>query len=194
MSYKLRADQIRTIDPQKYQFSVNGHEFHTVEEMLKVSANVGVALVCKTWADFHEQFFFRSALIMLLLVILNSTKQVNPTLAIPTSCSNVLCAPSLGKSWKSTAVPLLLPSNGGKDRKKKVQNFFELSDELFFFFISHWGTMVGDLSVNLGDGKKLEAPATNEVVESYGITVAHLNDKFQVEKVRESLLWRALHD
>jgi hypothetical protein len=54
--------------------------------------------------------------------------------------------------------------------------------------------MVGDLSVNLGDGKKLEAPATNEVVESYGITVAHLNDKFQVEKVRESLLWRALHD
>jgi hypothetical protein len=48
--------------------------------------------------------------------------------------------------------------------------------------------MVGDLSVNLGDGKKLEAPATNEVVESYGITVAHVNEKFQVEKVRESLL------
>jgi hypothetical protein len=135
MSYKLRADQIRTINPEKYQFSVNGHEFHTVEEMLKVSANVGVALVCKTWADFQTIFFFRSALIMLLLVILNSTKLANPTLAIPTSCSSVLCAPSLGKFWKSTAVPLLLPSNGGKDGiKKKVQNFLNPVTNFFFFF------------------------------------------------------------
>lgn len=120
MSYKLRADQIRTIDPEKYQFSVNGHEFHTVEEMLKVSANVGVGLVCKTWADFDDSIFFRSALIMLLLVILNSTKQANPTSATPTSCSNVPCEPFLGKFWKSTAVPLWLPSNGGKEKKRNA--------------------------------------------------------------------------
>jgi hypothetical protein len=37
MSYKLRADQIRTIDPKKYRFSVNGKPSNTVEEMLQVS-------------------------------------------------------------------------------------------------------------------------------------------------------------
>ena len=36
MSYKLRADQIRTIDAAKYRFSVNGKEWNTAEEMLQV--------------------------------------------------------------------------------------------------------------------------------------------------------------
>lgn len=36
MSYKLRADQIRTINPDKYRFSVNGKEWHSAEDMLKV--------------------------------------------------------------------------------------------------------------------------------------------------------------
>jgi CRISPR/Cas system Type II protein with McrA/HNH and RuvC-like nuclease domain len=43
--------------------------------------------------------------------------------------------------------------------------------------------MTGDLSVKLGNGKKLEAPASNEVVESIGVTVAKVNDKFQIEEV-----------
>lgn len=36
MSYKLRADQIRTIDASKYRFSVNGKEWNNAEEMLQV--------------------------------------------------------------------------------------------------------------------------------------------------------------
>jgi hypothetical protein len=37
MSYKLRADQIRTIDAAKYRFSVNGKPWNNIEEMLQVS-------------------------------------------------------------------------------------------------------------------------------------------------------------
>ncbi|CDH51365.1 hypothetical protein RO3G_04534 [Lichtheimia corymbifera JMRC:FSU:9682] len=47
----------------------------------------------------------------------------------------------------------------------------------------HWGTMVGDLSVNLGNGEKLEAAATNEVVETFGVTVAKVNEKFEIESL-----------
>lgn len=36
MSYKLRPDQIRTINPEKYRFSVNGKPWQTIEEMLQV--------------------------------------------------------------------------------------------------------------------------------------------------------------
>jgi hypothetical protein len=36
MSYKLRADQIRTINREKYRFSVNGLKWHTIDEMLEV--------------------------------------------------------------------------------------------------------------------------------------------------------------
>jgi hypothetical protein len=43
--------------------------------------------------------------------------------------------------------------------------------------------MTGDLSVKLGEGKKLEAYATNEIVESFGVTVAKVNDKFQIEEL-----------
>lgn len=45
----------------------------------------------------------------------------------------------------------------------------------------HWGLMTGDLSVNLGNGEKLEAKASNEVVDTVGVTVAKVNDKFQIE-------------
>lgn len=46
--------------------------------------------------------------------------------------------------------------------------------------------MTGDLSVKLGNGKKLEAPASNEVVESIGVTVAKVNDKFEIEEVKQN--------
>jgi len=36
MSYKLNADQIRTINREKYRFSVNGLKWHTIDEMLEV--------------------------------------------------------------------------------------------------------------------------------------------------------------
>lgn len=47
----------------------------------------------------------------------------------------------------------------------------------------HWGTMSGDLSVKVGEGKKLEAHATNEVIEVFGVTVAKVNDKFEIESL-----------
>jgi hypothetical protein len=46
MSYKLRADQIRTIDATKYRFSVNGKEWNSAEEMLEV--RIGVNVLKKT--------------------------------------------------------------------------------------------------------------------------------------------------
>jgi len=46
--------------------------------------------------------------------------------------------------------------------------------------------MTGDLSVKLGNGKKLEAAASNEVVESIGVTVAKVNEKFEIEEVRKT--------
>ena len=38
MSYKLNADQIRTINKEKYRFSVNGKEWQSIESMLQVSS------------------------------------------------------------------------------------------------------------------------------------------------------------
>jgi hypothetical protein len=49
---------------------------------------------------------------------------------------------------------------------------------------AHWGTMTGDLSDKLGENKKLEAHATNEVVMVYGVTVAKVNEKFQIEELQ----------
>lgn len=49
---------------------------------------------------------------------------------------------------------------------------------------AHWGTMTGDLSVKLGGDKKIEAYATNEVVKVYGVTVARVNEKFQIEELQ----------
>lgn len=48
----------------------------------------------------------------------------------------------------------------------------------------HWGLNNGDLSVKTGDGKKLEAHATNEVIEVFGVTVAKVNDKFEIEELQ----------
>ncbi|KAG1226370.1 hypothetical protein G6F68_019756 [Rhizopus microsporus] len=36
MSYKLNADEIRTIDRKKYKFSCNGLKSQTIDEMLEV--------------------------------------------------------------------------------------------------------------------------------------------------------------
>lgn len=41
----------------------------------------------------------------------------------------------------------------------------------------------GDLSVKTGNGTKLEAHATNEVIEVFGVTVAKVNDKFEIEEL-----------
>jgi hypothetical protein len=46
MSYKLRADQIRTIDAAKYRFSVNGKEWNNAEEMLQVRSYTWLYKYC----------------------------------------------------------------------------------------------------------------------------------------------------
>ncbi|KAI7884778.1 hypothetical protein K492DRAFT_173250 [Lichtheimia hyalospora FSU 10163] len=136
MSYKLRADQIRTINKEKYRFSVNGGEWHTVEEMLQIgtyNALIGDTELYKaSEADFSESHkLFKRALRTF--------------------------------SWEVLEVYSGPPTVAFKWR--------------------HWGTMVGDLSVNLGNGEKLEATATNEVVETYGVTVAKVNEKFEIESL-----------
>ncbi|KAI9319410.1 hypothetical protein BX666DRAFT_2018445 [Dichotomocladium elegans] len=134
MSYKLRADQIRTINHEKYRFSVNGGEWNSVENMLKIgtyNALIGDTELYKaSEADFSEshKLFKR--------------------------CMRTF-------SWEVLQVYSGPPVVAFKWR--------------------HWGTMVGDLSVKLGNGEKLEAHATNEVVETFGVTVAKVNDKFQIE-------------
>ncbi|CDS11191.1 hypothetical protein LRAMOSA03454 [Lichtheimia ramosa] len=136
MSYKLRADQIRTINKEKYRFSVNGGEWHTVDEMLQIgtyNALIGDTELYKaSEADFSESHkLFKRALRTF--------------------------------SWEVLEVYSGPPTVSFKWR--------------------HWGTMVGDLSVNLGNGEKLEAAATNEVVETFGVTVAKINEKFEIESL-----------
>ncbi|CAO3629539.1 unnamed protein product [Cunninghamella blakesleeana] len=136
MSYKLRADQIRTINKEKYSFSVNGQPTKTIEEMLQIgtyNALIGDTELYKAsesdFSDSHKLF-----------------KRALRTF-----------------SWEVLEVYSGPPVVAFKWR--------------------HWGLMTGDLSVNLGNGKKLQAPASNEVVESFGVTVAHVNDAFQIEKL-----------
>ncbi|ORZ02846.1 hypothetical protein BCR43DRAFT_482267 [Syncephalastrum racemosum] len=136
MSYKMRADQIRTINPEKYRFSVNGGEWHTIEDMLKIgtyNALIGDTELYKaSEADFSEshKLFKR--------------------------CLRTF-------SWEVLEVYSGPPTVAFKWR--------------------HWGLMTGDLSVNLGNGEKLEAKASNEVVDTVGVTVAKVNDKFQIEEL-----------
>ncbi|KAI8880562.1 hypothetical protein K501DRAFT_224545 [Backusella circina FSU 941] len=137
MSYKLRADQIRTIDPVKYRFSVNGKPTNTVEEMLQLgtyNALIGDTELYKAsesdFSDSHK--LFKRALRTFSWEVLQVYSPGPPVIAF---------------KWR------------------------------------HWGRMTGDLSVKLGDGKKLEAYATNEIVESFGVTVAKVNDKFQIEEL-----------
>ncbi|CAO3647422.1 unnamed protein product [Cunninghamella echinulata] len=136
MSYKLRADQIRTIDHEKYQFSVNGHPYHNIDDMLKMgtyNALIGDTELYKAsesdFSDSHKLF-----------------KRALRTF-----------------SWEVLEVYSGPPIVAFKWR--------------------HWGLMTGDLSVNLGNGKKLQAPASNEVVQSFGVTIAHVNKGFQIEKL-----------
>ncbi|CAM0139003.1 hypothetical protein VKS41_003694 [Umbelopsis sp. WA50703] len=136
MSYKLRADQIRTINAEKYRFSVNGLQWHTVDEMLQMgtyNALIGDSELYKAsesdFSDSHKLF-----------------KRALSTF-----------------SWEVLEVYSGPPTVAFKWR--------------------HWGKMTGDLSVKLGYGKKLEAPATNEVVESVGVTVAKVNEKFEIEEL-----------
>ncbi|KAL0092586.1 hypothetical protein J3Q64DRAFT_1222622 [Phycomyces blakesleeanus] len=136
VSYKLRADQIRTIDHTKYRFSVNGKEWHDVEDMLKIgtyNALIGDTELYKAsesdFSDSHKLF---------------------------KRCLRTF-------SWEVLEVYSGPPTVAFKWR--------------------HWGTMTGDLSVKLGNGKKLEAPASNEVVQTFGITVAKVNDKFEIEQL-----------
>ena len=63
MSYKLRADQIRTINKEKYRFSVNGLGWNTVDEMLKMgtyNALIGDSELYKAsesdFSDSHKLF------------------------------------------------------------------------------------------------------------------------------------------
>ncbi|KAI9006260.1 hypothetical protein CLU79DRAFT_712802 [Phycomyces nitens] len=136
VSYKLRADQIRTIDHSKYRFSVNGGEWHNVEEMLQIgtyNALIGDTELYKAsesdFSDSHKLF-----------------KRALRTF-----------------SWEVLEVYSGPPNVAFKWR--------------------HWGLMTGDLSVKLGNGKKLEAPASNEVVQTFGVTIAKVNDKFEIEQL-----------
>ncbi|KAG2221720.1 hypothetical protein INT45_007126 [Circinella minor] len=136
MSYKLRPDQIRTINAEKYRFSVNGMEWHNVEDMLKIgtyNALIGDTELYKAsesdFSDSHKLF-----------------KRALRTF-----------------SWEVLEVYSGPPTVAFKWR--------------------HWGTMVGDLKVNLGNGEKLEAEATNEVVDTFGVTVAKVNEKFEIEQL-----------
>ncbi|CAG8581010.1 16184_t:CDS:2 [Dentiscutata erythropus] len=44
----------------------------------------------------------------------------------------------------------------------------------------HWGKMTGTLKCPIRNGKTLVAEPTNEVVEIFGVTVATINDKYQI--------------
>ncbi|KAI9489777.1 hypothetical protein BDB00DRAFT_841366 [Zychaea mexicana] len=134
MSYKLNPDQIRTINREKYRFSVNGGEWHSVENMLKIgtyNALIGDTELYKAsesdFSDSHKLF---------------------------KRCLRTF-------SWEVIEAYSGPPTVAFKWR--------------------HWGTMTGDLKVNLGNGQKLEAEATNEVVETFGVTVAKVNEKFEIE-------------
>ncbi|KAI8577208.1 hypothetical protein K450DRAFT_191624 [Umbelopsis ramanniana AG] len=136
MSYKLKADQIRTINREKYRFSVNGLKWHTIDEMLEMgtyNALIGDTELYKAsesdFSDSHKLF-----------------KRAMGTF-----------------SWEVLEVYSGPPTVAFKWR--------------------HWGKMTGDLSVKLGNGKKLEAAASNEVCESFGVTVAKVNDKFEIEEL-----------
>ncbi|EIE79829.1 hypothetical protein G6F46_002041 [Rhizopus delemar] len=136
MSYKLNADEIRTIDRKKYKFSCNGLKPQTIDEMLEVgtyNALIGDTELYKaSEMDFSESHkLFKRALRTF--------------------------------SWEVLQVYSGPPVVAFKWR--------------------HWGTMTGNLSVKVGNGKKLEAPASNELVETFGVTVAKVNDKFEIEEL-----------
>ena len=47
----------------------------------------------------------------------------------------------------------------------------------------HWGKFSGKLRCPISDTEKIVAEPTNKVVEIFGVTIAHVNDKFQIESL-----------
>ncbi|KAJ3551968.1 hypothetical protein NPX13_g11230 [Xylaria arbuscula] len=48
----------------------------------------------------------------------------------------------------------------------------------------HWGEFTGDYSAVNAAGEKVKVPPTGKVIDIEGVTVAHLNDKMQVTKLK----------
>ncbi|KAG0044779.1 hypothetical protein BGZ83_009957 [Gryganskiella cystojenkinii] len=136
MSYKLRADQHRTINQEKFRFSVNGLGWNTVDKMLKTGASNALIGESELYKASENPFpdsqkLFRRAMPIFMWEVLEVYSGF----------------PVVTFKWR------------------------------------HWGKMTGDLSVKLGNGKKLEAYATNEYVESIGVTIVKVNDKFEMEEL-----------
>lgn len=49
------------------------------------------------------------------------------------------------------------------------------------FKFRHWGLNNGDFSIETKTGTKIESKASNELVEVFGMAVAKVNDKFEIE-------------
>lgn len=47
----------------------------------------------------------------------------------------------------------------------------------------HWGLNNGDVTLETHSGKKYEAKASNRVLEVFGVSVAKVNEKFQIEEL-----------
>lgn len=50
----------------------------------------------------------------------------------------------------------------------------------------HWGRMTGKLVCTIGPDTKLEAEATNQEVEIWGVSVMHLDADFKINKMEVS--------
>lgn len=134
MSHKLRADQIRTINKDKYRFSLNGKEWRNIDEMLEVGTYN--ALIGETEHYKASEINF-----------VESHKLFKRALRV--------------FSWEVLAVYSGPPVVAFKWR--------------------HWGLNNGDFSITTEKGTKIESKASNELVEVFGITIAKVNDKFQIE-------------
>lgn len=134
MSHKLRADQMRTVNKEKYRFAVNGKEWRTADEMLKLgtyNALIGDTELYKAselnFVESHK--LFKRAL--------------------------------RAFSWEVLAVFSGPPGVAFKWR--------------------HWGLNSGDFTIQTNAGTTFKSKASNEVVEVYGMTLATVNDKFEIE-------------
>jgi hypothetical protein len=135
-SYKLRADQIRTINKEKYRFSVNGKEWNNVDDMLKIgtyNALIGDTELYKaSELDFTQSHkLFKRAL--------------------------------RAFSWEVLKVYSGPP--------------------VVTFKWRHWGLNNGNISIETNDGTKIESKASNEVMEVFGMSIAKVNEKFEIEEL-----------
>jgi hypothetical protein len=136
MSHKLRSDQIRTINPEKYRFAVNGKKWNGVEDMLAIgtyNALIGDTELYKSselsFSDSHK--LFKRAL--------------------------------RAFSWEVIKVYSPPPTVAFKWR--------------------HWGKNDGDVSIETSSGAKYEAKASHKVIEVFGVSIAKVNDHFQIEEL-----------